>query len=135
MFLRAMVRENDGGLPRIMRAGDGFIGNPRVTAQATDSNQTITLDAIMGGVYQRTGQTADRTDTTPTAAAILAANPSMDIGDAFMFCVSNIDASHAVILAGGTGVTASGNLTTLLATARFFLLTKTSATTMTLVGL
>lgn len=130
-FSRAVISET--GLNRKARAGDGALMHLRRTNQATDSNQTISVAAILGGLYSRSGTNTNRTDTTETAANILAAMPEMDIGDTYTFMVSNATANPLVI-AGGTNVTASGNLTVPTLQSKFFVLEKTSATAMTLYG-
>lgn len=130
-YKRAVL--NDQGLNRKARTGDGALMHMSRTDQSTDSNQTISVAAILGGLYSRSGTNTNRTDTTDTAANILAAMPEMDIGDTYMFMVSNATANPLVI-AGGSGVTASGNLTVPTLVAKWFMLTKTSATAMTLYG-
>ena len=130
-FSRAVISEK--GLNRKARAGDGALMHLRRTNQTTDSNQTISVAAILGGLYTRSGTNTNRTDTTETAANILAAMPEMDIGDTYAFMVSNATANPLVI-AGGTNVTASGNLTVPTLVSKWFVLEKTSATTMTLYG-
>lgn len=130
MFVRPLVYGADG-VPRAARPGDG-INNPQIFALTADSNQTMGVDAIASGIYKRT-ITSARTDTTATAAAILAAFPNMDVGDSFLVLINAI--GNTLTMAGGTDVTASGTLTVATATSRWFLFTKTSATTMTLVGL
>lgn len=132
MFVRPMVYEK--GTVRASRVGDGILAIPQVTAVSADSNQTISAAAILGGVYTHAGHTASRTDTTDTAANLLAAMPDMDIGDSYVFKVASL-AAFPIVVAGGAGVTASGNLTVAANGAKDFILTKTSATTMTLLGL
>jgi predicted glycoside hydrolase/deacetylase ChbG (UPF0249 family) len=104
-----------------------------ITVNANDSAQILGAAALVGGIIQRTSLTAGRTDTTDTAVNILAAVPLLDVGEGFTFTISNT-AAQVLTIAGGTGVTASGNLT-LNATAKQFFLQKTSATTMNLIGL
>jgi len=130
-FVRPMVYE--AGLQRKARAGDGWLAFPRKTNQTTDSNQVISVSAILGGLYGRSGTNTSRTDTTDTAVNILAAMPEMNIGSVYMFMVYN-QTANTLVIAGGTGVTASGNLSVLTLTTKWFMLTKTSATTMTLEG-
>lgn len=132
MFVRPMVYEK--GTARASRVGDGILANPSVTAISADSNQTITAAAILGGVVTHATHTVSRTDTTDTAVNILAAMPDMDIGDTYVFKVASL-AAFTIIVAGGSGVTASGNLTVAANGAKDFILTKTSVTTMTLLGL
>lgn len=131
MFVRPCVYEK--GLERQARIGDGFFGNPLVTTNATAGNQTMTVPAVLGGVAQFTGAAGAVNYTTPTAAALIAAMPDMDIGDSFIFAVSNTAAQTATIV-GGTDVTVSGN-STVNAGVRFVLLVKTAATTMNAVCL
>jgi hypothetical protein len=132
MFVRPMVYEK--GTARASRVGDGILANPQITAIAADSNQTLTTAGILGGIITHATHTTSRTDTTDTAVNILAAMPDMDIGDSFMFKVASL-AAFTIIVAGGAGVTASGNLTVAANSAKDFVLTKTAAATMNLVGL
>lgn len=133
MFVRAKVVQD--AMERRARCGDGWLGMIRRTDNSTDANSTITTAMILGGLYTRSGTNTSRTDTTDTAANILAAMPDMDIGDTYMFMVGNLTGTNPVVIAGGTGVTASGNLTVVALTTKWFMLTKTSATAMTLLGL
>lgn len=132
MFVRPEVYEK--GMMRQARIGDGFMANPRVVTVATAGNLTITTDQILGGVARFTGAAGAVTYTTPTAALLLAAMPDMDIGDTYVFMISNT-AAQAATIAGGTDVTAvAGNLV-VNATSKMFVLEKTSDTTMNLYGL
>jgi len=131
MFVRPLVFGAEG-TARPARPGDG-LNNPATYSNAADSAQTIPVAAIQAGIYLRSGLGAGRTDTTATAAAILAANPTMDVGDSFLFLISNASA-QVLTIAGGTDVTVAGTAT-VNASHRWFLFTKTSATTMTAHGL
>jgi len=132
MFVRPLV--NKSGEERRAQAGDGLLSMAKVNTVATAGNLTITTEAILGGVARFTGAAGAVTYTTPTAALLLAALPDMDIGDTYMFIISNT-AAQAATIAGGAGVTAvAGNLV-VNATAKHFVLEKTSATTMNLYGL
>lgn len=65
----------------------------------------ITAAAIVGGTVARAGANPTSfTDTSATAAQIIAAMPDADIGDGFIFRYVNNTASVAT-LAGGSGVT------------------------------
>lgn len=130
-FVRPQVFNS--GLPRKAREGDGWMAFLRKTNQTTDSNQVISTAAILGGLYGRSGTNTSRTDTTDTAVNILAAMPEMNVGSVYMFLVYN-QTANTLVIAGGTDVTASGNLSVLTLTTKWFMLTKTSATTMTLEG-
>lgn len=132
MFLRAMVMDN--GLARAARQGDGLLSARTPISMAADANSVIGAAQISGGLILRSGATAARTDTTDTAVALLAAMPFMDIGDCYEFTVS-VQVAFAITLAGGTGVTASGNLVIAANGDNVFLLQKTGAATMNLIGL
>lgn len=110
MFKRALVWGGNNA-PAPSRAGDGVLGNLRVTAVATDANLTLTTDQMAGGAVQFTSFTAGRNVTTPTGTQIETANPGMDVGDAFMLLVSCVAAFAATYVAG-TGVTLAGRATT-----------------------
>lgn len=127
MFTRPQVKA-DGTVVNCPR-GSGLFGMLQPVALAADSNQTLTVAQMAGGMILRSGQTAGRTDTTPTAELILAANPGMDIGDSFLLVVSNV-AAQTLTLAGGTDVTLGTKTTIAASSVGFVLFTKTGAATM-----
>ena len=131
-LLRALVK-GKGGLTRDMSAGDGFVAMPRVTTVATAGALTIGLDAILGGVAVFTGAAGAVAYTTPTAAAIIAALPHMNIGDTFVWILTNT-AAQVATLTGGTGVTIAG-IATANAASRIVVVEMTAATTLTMTGL
>jgi hypothetical protein len=132
-FARYMIL--DGALQRAARAGDSA-QQPIVSLSTTDANRTITISDLAGGVYARSGLSVGRSDTTPTAAQILAAAgfANMDIGDSYRFTISNRSAQTLTIL-GGTGVTVTGTATVSATTSRDFLLVRTGTATFDCVGL
>lgn len=135
MFARPLVNSPDGGnLMRPARLGDGWLALPSIAAQATDSNQTLTAAQILAGIYQRNGMTAGRSDTTDTAVNILAALPTLDVGESYVFGIS-VTTAFALTLLAGTGVTLAGKTSVPASGFGFFLVTKTSATTVTITGL
>ena len=127
-FKRACVY--DGRLEREARTGDGWLANVRVTTNASAGNQSITIPQILGGVALFTGAAGAVNLTTPTAADIIAAMPDMDIGDTYVFKLTETAAQTATIVAG-TGVTLAG-FTTLNAATRTCIIEKTAATTVTI---
>jgi len=132
MFVRPMVFDASM-IARPARPGDG-VNNPLIVTQATDSNQTLTVAAMAGGVYQRAGMTAGRSDTTDTAANIIAAFPNMDIGDSMVLVIS-VSVAFTLTLLAGAGVTLAGATTVIANSMRLFLVTKTGAATVTITGL
>lgn len=133
-FNRPLIKAEDGGLVIPARLGSGWLSMPSAVTQATDSNQSMLVAAIAGGLYIRNGMTAGRSDTVDTAANILAAFPSMDIGDNFVFAIS-VGTAFVLTLLTAAGVTLAGKTTVPASGFGFFLITKTSATTVTITGL
>jgi len=127
MFLRSPV-SSSVNLARPMRQGDGPLANIAVTAITTDSNLTLTAAQIAGGAVQFTGFSAGRNITVPTAEAILAANPGMDIGDSFSLLVS-ITTAFAGTWVTNTGVTLAGRATTPASSWSWVVVTRTGAST------
>lgn len=131
-YVTALVQDTTLGTVRAQTTGDGWLASPSETVLA-DANSTITAAAIAGGLVTQV-PTAARTDTTDTAANIAAAFPNMDIGDTLMFYIC-AKAAFALTIAGGTNVTASGNLTVAASTGKFFMLVRTGAAAFNLIGL
>lgn len=77
------------------------------TAIATVGAGTLTAAALVGAIITRSGSTAAFTDTTDTAANIIAAMNSPIIGNSWTVRIVNTTA-FTETLAGGTGVTLSG---------------------------
>lgn len=117
------------GLAKMSRAGDVPFNPAIPAAVSADSAQTITVAQLLAGLYLRSGMTAGRTDTTDTAANILAALPNMDIGDSIQLYISNTVA-FALTIAGGTGVTMGSKVTVPASGSGVLFLTKTGAATM-----
>lgn len=108
------------------------------TALNTVGNGTVTAAAIFGKAVNRGGaQTGTPfTDTTDTAANIIAALPSGQqvVGTAFQWSYVN-NTNAVATLQGGTGVTVSG-VTTLQANSYArYIVTYSAAATVTIVGI
>lgn len=114
----------------------GILPAPQVnTALTTAGAGTITAAALVGQILTRTGPVAAFTDTTVTAAALIAAMPVQPaFGTAWRFLYRNTSAFDATI-AGGTGVTVSGNSVVPANSTAAFLVTYTAAGTFTMLGL
>ena len=126
MFCRAQVEEK--GKECAARVGDGWLANPRVVTNAAAGNQDITINAILGGVALFTGAAGAATYQMPTAAAIIAAMPDMDIGDSYVFKVTNTAAQAATLNNAAVGATFAG-FTTVNAGTRTGIITRTGAAT------
>ena len=74
------------------------------TANSTDANQTYTAAQVLGGLISRTIGAA-RTDTMPTAAALVEAVQGVQAGHSFEFFVRNTG-GFTLTLAVGAGGTA-----------------------------
>lgn len=130
---RPIVQTNDGDR-RSARAGDGLLCSVAIAALTADANTLLTAGMLLGGIIITSGKTAGRTYTTDTAANLLLSMTNIDIGESLLFQVASTDGFSST-LAGGTGVTASGNLIVLTLTAKEFVLTRTGAATFNLIGL
>lgn len=108
-----------------------------ITALNTVGAGTITAAGIVGKLTTRGGtQTAAFTDTTDTAAAIIALLPngsSTTIGTAFVYRYVNNTIFPATIT-GGTGVTVTGPSVLPANSWAEYLITYTAAATLTMVG-
>ena len=100
-------------------------------AISADSATTLTPAQVLGGQIVRTGMTAGRTDTLPTAAVLAEAMQGVFVGLAFQFEVRNQNAgAFAQTLAVGTGGTLSAGSTATTAqnNTHFYRLSFTNAT-------
>lgn len=127
MYSHPMLRSSSG-LEKVAGPGDLQMSGIIPYTNDSDSDQVIPLAAIMGGLYSRPGLSNNREDTLPTAAAILAAQPNMNVGDNFICHVVQFNASHLSFV-GGAGITVNGNA--YIGERGMLLFTKTSETTMT----
>lgn len=112
------------------------VGPEIITTLSTVGAGTILAAAIAGGVISRTGaQSASPfTDTTDTAALIIAARSNAHIGDSWE--VTYVNTTNAVAtIAGGTGVTPSGITVIPAGDAVRYLVTYTAAATITMVAI
>lgn len=135
-FIRTLVSP-DGKLPQPLRAGDGMLANFSVDIRAAETDETLTLGNIAGGLLiQGTTLTSDVVYTLPTAAIVVAAFDTMDVGDAFSFLVKNSQVgAFDVVIAVGAGITAVGannTLSTPPQATNVFTLVKTAAATFNL---
>jgi len=80
-----------------------------LTNDTTAGNLTITAAFLLTGLITRDPNGAGRTDTTDTAANIIAGIPALSVDGAVwpVILINTADAAEAITLAGGTGVTIS----------------------------
>lgn len=77
-----------------------------VTTDSTAGPLTITAAMIVGSYLKRDPAGGNRTDTTDTAANIVAAVDNAQVGSSWLFIYKNTaNGAETVTLAGGTGVT------------------------------
>ena len=94
-----------------------------VTTDATAGDLTLTAAMLLGGLILRDPNGGARTDTTDTAALIVAAFPNAIVGSSFSVTVRNTaDAAETITVAGGAGVTTSGTMTIAQNNSKDFLL-------------
>lgn len=101
------------------------------TAITTVGNGTLTAAGLVGGQISRTGPVANYSDTTATAAAIVAALPGFVVNQTFLIRIKNGTAFTQTILAG-TGVTLPATILVPPFSNGNYFATVTSATTVTL---
>lgn len=104
------------------------------TAISTVGAGTLTAAGIVGRLITRTGSTAAYTDTTATAALIIAAMPNANVGDSFEFSIKNMVAFDET-LAAGVGATLAGLSVVPPLSVGTFLCVVTAATTVTITGI
>jgi alpha-tubulin suppressor-like RCC1 family protein len=103
------------------------VGAP--SAITTAANVTLTAAQVISGTILRSGNSAAITDTTPTAALIVAAVQSTVANQRFKLIIQNNNTGTGVItLAAGTGVTLSGVTTVAVGFTREYLVLVTNAT-------
>lgn len=97
------------------------------TSITTVGAGTLTAASLVGGVMSRTGPIAGFTDTTDTAAAIVALVPNPQVGMSWEFVYIN-GVAQTCTLANGAGVTISGTSGTTVAASvvRRYLMTITN---------
>ena len=98
--------------------GAGNTNEPNMQVAVVTSltgDATLTVNQVAGGIIScNKGSDAGLTVTTPTAALLDAANPSMKVGSTFELTITNNNnsgASSTVTVTGGTGVTIVGSVT------------------------
>lgn len=113
--------------------------NKIITLINTVGAGTLTPIALLGGNINRTGvQVGAFTDTTATAAQIIAALPAgAAIGASFKVTIANNQTAatgYVETVTGGTGVTVSGITAIPTGAAATYLVTYSAANTVTMVG-
>ena len=131
-FVRPVVR--DLGLQRSTAPGDLLALGEAIGTLTTAGAGTITAALLTAGILIRTGPVGGYTDTTCTAALLIAALPNCSPGDTFRFRHVNTVA-QVMTLAGGTGCTLGTVPATTIQNSLFkdYLVTITNATPATTV--
>jgi len=111
-FLRPLARD-DGGMVKPVTGADVLTTGLSPFVINNAAAQTLTAAALTAGVILRQGAGAGLTDTTDTAVALMQGlygntGASPDVGETFRVLLSN-QTANSITLAGGTGVTISGN--------------------------
>ncbi len=103
-------------------------------SDATAGPLTIAAAKMVDAILDRDGGATNRTDTTDTAANIIAAIPNATTGTAFYFYLRNISATagQKITLAAGVGVTLSGSTEVYSGGQAFMIGRVTGAATVTL---
>ena len=88
----------------MLARGRFIYGGVGSTVDNDTNGDTIGTDELIDGLYFALGRGSSKTDTTATAAQIVAAIPDCQAGDTFQFRYYNVS-SNDVTLAGGAEVT------------------------------
>jgi hypothetical protein len=103
-----------------------------VTAVLTDATagaKTYTAANLVGGLILRDPNGGNRSDVTPTAAAIVAAIAGAIVGSSYEFTIRNTaDAAETITVTAGTDVTLSGTMTIAQNNSKRFLAVCTNVT-------
>jgi len=111
------------------------VGKEVPTTLTTVGAGVLTADMIVSGVVLRSGPTGAYSDTTDTAAAILAyIGDSVAVGQSFDFTIVN-GVAFAETIVAGVGVTLAGVTVNAASAIRMYRCTVTSATTVTITGI
>jgi hypothetical protein len=132
-YLRPLSRD-DGGIVKPVTGADVLSTGLAPVTINNAAAQTLPASALTAGVILRQGAGVV-TDTTDTAVNLMQGlygntGAAPEVGETFRVLYSNQGAS-TVTLAGGTGVTASGNLLALTLTQKTLLFVCTAKGTMT----
>ena len=87
-----------------MDIGGAVVGKRPLTQDNDASGATITTAQFIDGIFVAKNRSNSETDTTPTAAQIVAAIPNCTVGATFMFTHIN-NGGNTITLTGGTDVT------------------------------
>lgn len=116
-------------------SGGGGADTPLAnTAITTVGAGTLTAAALAGGVITRTGPVAAYTDTTATAALIVAAIPNAFVGQSWVLRIKN-GTNFTQTLAAGSGVTFSGSVVVPPSSVAEYLVTLTSLSAVSMLHL
>lgn len=124
----------ESGLGNVAAAADVRTPNLSVANVTTAGAGTYTAAQVAGGIITRDPAGAARTDTTPSAADLIAElGLDRDGATAVCYLINTADAAETITLAGGTGVTISNVGQTLAQNeAALLLFRRTSSTAVTL---
>ena len=92
----------DGAGPAL-DAGGAIVDKRPLTQDTDTAGATITTAQFIDGIFVAVNRNNSETDTTPTAAQIVAAIPNCTVGATFRFMHIN-NGSNTITLTGGTGV-------------------------------
>lgn len=103
MRSRPMVQAGNFAAPMVVPALDNITRN----VLTADANTLWVASQLLGGMVFRSGLTAGRTDTFPTADAVIAALDNPQVGDSFGLAI-RVNEAFALTLTLGAGMVAGG---------------------------
>jgi hypothetical protein len=107
MLGRALIH-GDVGYMKGQAPGQNVMSQLQYEANTTAGASTLTVSSLLAGVINRSGPGAGYNDTLPTVDQLIAACPTLSVGDSFSFMHRNTVA-FAMTLVAGTGWTLGSN--------------------------
>lgn len=129
------LRLQDGDDVKEVYNALNYLNEANVSAADNGTTQTLTAAMVTGSgqVFHTSTGGATPTLTMPTAAAIIAAIPGFQVGQAYVLRIINGNSGTATV-AAGTGITTTGTLTLAAATWRDFVITYTGQGALSMVS-
>lgn len=118
-----------GYLQSAANVSGNLVSTRSITAVTGATGQTFTASAMMGGIVTRSGGVV-LSDTTATAAAIVASIPGCEVGSSYEFSILNGN-TGTLTLTAATGITLGGTTSIAAGNTRVYVVLVTNATATT----
>jgi len=102
-------------------------GNTYLTPVTASTTATLTPAQLIGTILV-SAPASNISLTSPTAAALVAADPDAAVGRGYSFYVVNTNGTNTVTVVAGTGVTLVGNVVTAISSSSHYYVSYTNVT-------